>query len=359
MPVPIRIARADQAGERGGLAHRPRFEADEGLHPGERLLGERAAHLPHLRQQRRPGKAVDGGAGRDGGPHLVARNVRRIGEEQERARGECRVDEVHPGAAEHFLAQHHAEADAERRLPQRRGRRQDQREQDAGDEKALVDLEPTDHGEQHFPRQADDHRHDVERQEVERAMDDARGHAVRRIADPEPADDVVTPAGQRRELGRVEREVRLQPGVVQRHVDAGQRGDDDQHHHPFEIERVAHMRAALGHRRRGVQERVGRFPERVEAFQPAAFGEVRPDAVEQRAQRLHATRGVHRYSSSRVNMSRSSGPYSYLPGQTNVHSARSSSSSSRTPCSSAHSMLRVISARSRKVGIRSIGITRS
>src|SRR6056297_3093696 len=113
---------ADQAGQRRGLADGALDGADESLPPGETRLGD-ARH------------AVDGGQperGRTGeafrrGPHRVAGHLHRVGEVEERAAGQCRVQEVLAGAAEDLLADHDAEADAQRRLPQRRGGSEDQR----------------------------------------------------------------------------------------------------------------------------------------------------------------------------------------------------------------------------------------
>ena len=44
------------------------------------------------------------------GPHHVAGHIRRVGEEQESTTNQGRVEEVLAGAAEHFLADHHAES---------------------------------------------------------------------------------------------------------------------------------------------------------------------------------------------------------------------------------------------------------
>ena len=82
--------------------------------------------------------------------------------------------------------------------------------------------------------------------------------------------------------------------------------------------------------RRRVEEGVGRLPQRVQPLVAPALLEVRGDAVER------STQGLHQPSfSTRSSSARSSGPYSVLPGQTKVHSARSSSSSSSAPSATA------------------------
>jgi hypothetical protein len=118
------------------------------------------------RQRRRAAVAVDGG------PHGVTGELRRVGKVQEGAPGQRRVEEVLARAAEHFLADHDAEADAQRRLPERQVRRADQREQDRGDEEALVDLVPALDREQHLPEAADEEGQ-VDRQEVQHAAEEA------------------------------------------------------------------------------------------------------------------------------------------------------------------------------------------
>ncbi len=127
------------------------------------------------------GQAQRGGAGEavHRGPYRVAGHLRRVGEEQEGPADQCRIKEVLPGAAEHFLAQHHAEADPQGYLPQRDGRRQGQGEQHRGDEEAFVDLVAADAGEQHLPETADDEGGQVHRQEVRGALDQAIPQAVR------------------------------------------------------------------------------------------------------------------------------------------------------------------------------------
>jgi hypothetical protein len=114
-------------------------------------------------------------------------------------------------------------------------------------------LDPADDSEQHLPRQPDHHRHQVERQEVQRAVDGAGNHALRRIADAHRTQHIVAPADERRGLDGIERQIGLEPGVVHRHEHTRQRGDDDQHHHPLQVERVAHVRTGGRHRRRRIE----------------------------------------------------------------------------------------------------------
>ncbi len=156
---------ADQDHQRGDFTDGAGNVTEEGVQPADGLAGGHVAQAVRpacapLRQRRRAGETVRGG------PHQIAGDLRRIGEEQEGAAGQRRVEEVAPGAAEDLFGHHHAEGDAQRGLPQWQGRRHDQREQDRGDEETFVNLMLTDNGEQHFPEAADDKHHGVYRQEV-------------------------------------------------------------------------------------------------------------------------------------------------------------------------------------------------
>jgi hypothetical protein len=136
--------------------------ADEGIQPAVLRLQTGHALRGDDTQGRRAAVAVDGG------PHGVAGQLCRVGEVQEGAARQRRVEEVLAGAAEHFLADDDAEADTQGRLPQRQVRRADQGEQDRGDEEALVDLVAALDREQYFPEPADDKGHGVDRQEIQR-----------------------------------------------------------------------------------------------------------------------------------------------------------------------------------------------
>src|SRR5690606_12755850 len=76
----------------------------------------------------------------DGRPYHVTGHLRRVGKEQEGTTRKGRVEEVLAGTTKHFLADHHAEADAQRYLPQRNARRQNQGKQDRGYEETFVDF---------------------------------------------------------------------------------------------------------------------------------------------------------------------------------------------------------------------------
>ena len=119
--------RAEEAGEDRGLTHRAGEEADEGVPGGE---PGSAGRVEGLRQRLRSGEAEagePGGAadrvrrGVGGDPDAVSGEVARVGEEEEGAGGERRVEDVEAAAAEDLLADDHAEGDAERHLPERHG----------------------------------------------------------------------------------------------------------------------------------------------------------------------------------------------------------------------------------------------
>ncbi len=165
---------AKKAGDGRGFCDRALYLAAKRLHPRDAAI----AYALH---------AVDGGNTQrcraavavDWHPDRVAGHLHRVGEIQERAADQRRVEEVLAGAAEHFLADHDAEADAERHLPERCRRGQDRRVQERGDEEAFVDLVIAHARKQNFPESAGRHRHDVDRQEVQQAVQEIVVHARR------------------------------------------------------------------------------------------------------------------------------------------------------------------------------------
>jgi hypothetical protein len=242
-----------------------------------------------LREGGGAGEAVGLGSREVGGdPGAVARDLAGVGEEQEGAGDQGGVEDVHPGAAEDLLADDDAEDDAEGDLPQRDRGREGQREQQAGDEEALVDLVLADDGEDDLGVAADEHRDGVDRQEVDRAVDHAREDAGRVEAEAERRVQPGLPVGQGG--GAVgDRVVGLEAGVVHGEQHAGQQGDHDGDHHALEVDRVAHVRGRLGDVLRGVEEGVGGLVERVELLELAALVERLFGLVEQVAQELHVS----------------------------------------------------------------------
>ena len=175
MPVTSRIAAPEQAGQGRGLAHRPGDRAEKGLGPAP---VERLQNLPRLGGGQ-SGQRRGAADAAHGGPHLVAGHLGRVGEKEKGPGGQGRVHEIAADPAEHLLGEDHAETDAERHLPQGDGRRQGQGEEQAGDEKGLGKFMAADQGEDRLPEAADDHRDDVDRQEVQGAMQHVREVAGR------------------------------------------------------------------------------------------------------------------------------------------------------------------------------------
>ena len=273
-----------RTGQHRGLAQRAGHEADQRLPPVE--IG---GHLHRSSEGRggqggRPADPVGRRVGRD--PDRIARQLRRVGEEDEGARHQRGIQHIHAGSAEDLLAHHDAERDAQGHLPERNRRRQDQREQHAGDEKALVQLVLPHHREEQLPETADGKGDDQDRQVIEAAVHEAAQQVVRREAEAERLHGAGLPRRARRRAGG-DGQVRLVAGVVQRHPDAAGQRDDDGHHHPLQVEPVAHVGRAGGDLARGIEKAVLRFPERVETFELAARFEVMRLRIEQAPQEFH------------------------------------------------------------------------
>ena len=267
---------AGQDDQRAGLADRTRHQAEEGVPPAQ-PVGHHRVDAPR------------GGGGEGGGarvavhrhPHLIPRHEGGVGEEQEGARHQGRIHEVLAGAAEDLLAQHHAEADPQRRLPQRQIGRQDQREQHRGDEKAFVDLVPADRGEQHFPGDADDEDRRIERQEIEPALNQVVPRA-RRIDPGQQAQNRETPAVLRRQQVGVggERQIGLIADVPHAERHDRKCGQPHRGHHPLQVHGVAHVRRGAGDRIGAVEQRVDGFVQRLEAMERATRLAMAADLVQ-------------------------------------------------------------------------------
>ena len=111
-----------------------------------------------------------------------------------------------------------------------------------------------DHGKQNFPDAAGDKRHDVDRKEIRRPMDEIRNGIVGIVS--EQVNEPATPARNLIDAHGGHGGIGLVTGIEERHQHAGQRRDPDIGHHALQIDGVTHMRRARGHIGRTVQERV-------------------------------------------------------------------------------------------------------
>ncbi|MCY1506445.1 hypothetical protein D9M68_406960 [compost metagenome] len=216
------------------------------------------------------------------GPYLVTGNLRRIGEEEEGAAGQGGVEEVLASAAEDFLAQHHAEADAQRHLPERDARRQGQGEEHGGDEEAFVHFMAANGGEQHFPETADDKSHRIDGQEPGRALDEVVPQAVR-IEAGQRADQGEAPALLgRQQFGALrEYQVGLVADVPHAEEHGREGAEPDGDHHALEVDAIAHVGRGVGHVGGAVEEGIHRLVQRVPLLIATALLEVVLDAVEE------------------------------------------------------------------------------
>ena len=119
------------------------------------------------RQRRRFRHAVDRR------PDGVARNLARIREEEERAGEKRRVEYVAPGAPENLFSDERAKGDRERDLPQRNGRRANQREDESGNKESFVDFVPVNRRKDNFYSDTDDHRRYIDRKIVDETVNEA------------------------------------------------------------------------------------------------------------------------------------------------------------------------------------------
>jgi hypothetical protein len=167
----------------------------------------------------------------------------------------------------------------------RDGRRQGQRQQEAGDEEALVDLVAANHREHQLDADADREAGDEHRQEVERAVDETRRDFGGEV-EAQRLEDPGLPAVERARAGR-DRPMGLQPRVVHRHEHDGHQRDHDRDHHPFEVEPVADVNCPTVDIPGGEEQCVGRLVDRVEDLQLAAAIEMRLHSVQEVAQETH------------------------------------------------------------------------
>ena len=118
----------------------------------------------------------------------------------------------------------------------------------------------------------------------------------------------------------------LYADVVHAIKHGGEQSQPHQNHHAFGVERVADVGRFARYRAGCVENRRRSFIEGIPFFMFAARQEVRFDFFQKMFQ-AHNQPSFSMVSSTL----RNSGPYSYLPGQTKLHKARSSSSNSKQP----------------------------
>ncbi len=149
---------------------------------------------------------------------------------------------------------------------------------------------PTQDAEDQLDMAADEHADDINRQEVNRAIDEVVEQAGRVVAQAQermhrvmPIEVVLRPDG--RHLG--DRAVRLIARVP--HPEQGDRDEREHHHahHSLQVDPVANVSDFLSRFPRCVQKRVERLVHRVSFFEDPALGKVRVDAIQNVTQSLH------------------------------------------------------------------------
>ena len=128
----------------------------------ERLPGGQLSHGRGTREGIRAPKV-------GGNPDAVAAHVGGVAEEEEGARHEGGVEEVHACAAEDLLAYHHGEGHGQGELPEGCGDGDDHRDDEARDEESLVDFVMAYLGEHELDGQADDIAHRNQGQHAQEA----------------------------------------------------------------------------------------------------------------------------------------------------------------------------------------------
>jgi hypothetical protein len=175
----------------------------------------------------------------------------------------------------------------ERDLPQRDRRRQDQGVEQRGDEETLVDFVVAHDREHDFPEAPGHQRDDVDRQEIQEAMPEAGGDAVRVVADAHARQHGAAPALGRGHAQLGHGEIRLQADVVHAEQRARQHRNHDIGHDALQVDGIAHVRRAARHVARGVQEGVDQLVERAVLLEAPAASEHRLDTVQELAQLAH------------------------------------------------------------------------
>ncbi len=136
-------------------------------------------------------------------------------------------------------------------------------------------------GKQDFPEQADDHRHDVDRQEVQEAVQEAVVHAGRVVTGAQQRQQHAAPAVDADDPEALHRRVGLEAGVPHAHQRGRRRRDHDQDHDALQVDRIAHVRRAAREIRRREEERVDRLEKGIKLFETTTLGEQRFESVEE------------------------------------------------------------------------------
>src|SRR5690554_5299901 len=266
----------DQNRNGGGFTHRTLNGAHEGVHP---------ADLCFQRFQATRGCPAQGGCATEAvycSPYGVAGNLRRVGEVQEGTAGQCRVQEVFAGTAEHFLTDHHTEGDAQGHLPQRDGRRADQCEQYGGYEEAFVHFVLAHGGEQDFPETTHNEGNRVDGHEIRQAIDEVIPKAGSGSGYCQGSNKGFTQAAVGNLGAGVVRQeaVGLETDVP--HTEEHGRESTQPHsdHDALEVYAVTHMGGGLGYARRRVENSIDGFVQGVPALVLSAFFKVMLDSIE-------------------------------------------------------------------------------
>ena len=132
---PEQEACAEEDGDDGSFTYRTGDGSDEQVPESRAVLGGAVEG-----EGSRSGEGVSHGcfAFFEGYPAVGAGHVVRVGEEEERARKERGVPDVHSGAAEDFLAEDYREGNCQGKHPQRNVHGNNERDEEAANEVALA-----------------------------------------------------------------------------------------------------------------------------------------------------------------------------------------------------------------------------
>ena len=134
------------------------------------------------------------------------------------------------------------------------------------------------HGEQHFPKAADNKSHQIERQKVHEAIQ----HVVpdiRRVVSAQRGHNAAPPAVQRA-AGKGQHVIRLQPDVVHaiKHGREGRKPHRD--HDALQINTVSHMGVGAGDTAGRIKNRIDSLVERIPTLEPTSRLEVRFNGIQ-------------------------------------------------------------------------------
>ena len=156
-----------------GLTERARDKAEEGIE--SRPITHRTRRSEFL-QSRSTRNAIDLGTHHRPirVPHLLTRDLRRVGEEYEGTRQKCGVEDIHTRTTEDLLTEDHGEGRSQTHHPERGRDGHHHRNQKTRDEEALVDLMITNLSEVELNGQTDDIRNGHHRQDTHQTVEE--GH---------------------------------------------------------------------------------------------------------------------------------------------------------------------------------------